>query len=75
MSIKTKIQWCDSTCNPTMGCDGCELWSSKRQTCYAGLLHLRYGGTNPGFAPEFGQVTLFPGRMADLLKGYEMVED
>ena len=28
MSIKTKIQWCDSTVNPTMGCDGCELWGA-----------------------------------------------
>ena len=26
MSVKTKIQWCDSTVNPTMGCDGCEIW-------------------------------------------------
>lgn len=26
MSQKTKIQWCDSTVNPGMGCDGCELW-------------------------------------------------
>jgi hypothetical protein len=24
----TKIQWCDSTINPVMGCDGCELWPS-----------------------------------------------
>lgn len=23
---KTKIQWCFSTVNPVMGCDGCELW-------------------------------------------------
>ena len=22
----TKIQWCHSTINPRMGCDGCELW-------------------------------------------------
>src|ERR1039457_5554806 len=22
----TKIQWCHSTINPEMGCDGCELW-------------------------------------------------
>ena len=64
MSIKTKIQWCDSTCNPTMGCDGCEIWNSKRKTCYAGMLHCRYGGTNPGFAPTFEQVTPYPGRMA-----------
>jgi hypothetical protein len=20
------IQWCDDTCNPVIGCDGCELW-------------------------------------------------
>ena len=26
MSIKTKIQWCDSTVNPIMGCDGCQLF-------------------------------------------------
>ena len=24
--INTKIQWCHSTVNPVMGCDGCELW-------------------------------------------------
>lgn len=24
--IKTDIQWCHSTINPVMGCDGCELW-------------------------------------------------
>jgi protein gp37 len=64
MSAKTKIQWCDSTCNPTMGCDGCEIWNSKRKTCYAGMLHCRYGGANPGFAPTFEQVSLYPGRMA-----------
>jgi len=23
---QTKIQWCHSTINPVMGCDGCELW-------------------------------------------------
>jgi protein gp37 len=23
---KTQIQWCHSTVNPVMGCDGCELW-------------------------------------------------
>ncbi len=24
MSAVTKIQWCDSTVNPVMGCGGCE---------------------------------------------------
>ena len=64
MSIKTKIQWCDSTVNPTMGCEGCELWSPGRKTCYAGTLHVRFGGVTPGYAPTFEQVTQFPGRMA-----------
>lgn len=26
MADKTKIQWCDSTVNPVMGCGGCPLW-------------------------------------------------
>ena len=63
MSSKTKIQWCDSTCNPTMGCDGCELWTKKCKSCYAGMLHVRFGGVTPGYAPSFREVTLFPGRM------------
>lgn len=63
MAQNTAIQWCDSTENPTMGCAGCELWSSERQTCYAGVLHQRFGGVSSGYAPEFEQVTLFPGRM------------
>jgi len=65
MGISTKIQWCDSTCNPTMGCDGCELWDAKTGdfSCYAGTLHRRYGATAKGFSPTFDQVTLWPGRM------------
>jgi protein gp37 len=46
-----------------MGCAGCELWNEQRQTCYAGVLHRRFGGVSTGYAPEFEQVTLFPGRM------------
>ena len=65
MSIKTKIQRCDSTANPTMGCDGCELWTPERKSCYAGLLHLRFGGVTPGYAESFQQVTEFPGRMSE----------
>jgi protein gp37 len=26
MSLNTQIQWCDSTVNPVMGCDGCPLF-------------------------------------------------
>jgi protein gp37 len=25
----TNIQWSDDTCNPVMGCDGCELWPKQ----------------------------------------------
>jgi len=70
MSITTKIQWCDSTCNPTMGCEGCELWNPKTgvKTCYAGVLHVRFGGKVPGYSPKFNQVTFYPGRMAEAAK-------
>lgn len=64
MSANTKIQWCDSTVNPTMGCDGCELWSASRKSCYAGVLHARFGGVTKGYAPTFEKVTQFPNRMA-----------
>ena len=71
MAEHTEIQWCDSTCNPIMGCDGCELWTKvkpgkpdARHTCYAGVLHELRGGTNRGFSPTFEQITYHPGRMA-----------
>src|SRR5437667_9313219 len=64
MSEKTKIQWCDSTANPTMGCDGCELWNPKTgvRTCYAGMLHTRWPN-HRGFAKDFLVPEMFPGRM------------
>ena len=65
MSATTKIEWCDSTVNPVMGCEGCELWNGHVQTCYAGILHRRFGGSTPGYAPSFEEVTKFPGRMAE----------
>jgi protein gp37 len=64
MGKDTTISWCDSSVNPTMGCDGCELWNDHEKTCYAGKLHDRYGGVNRGFSPTFEQLTLHPGRMA-----------
>src|SRR5438874_5293025 len=67
MSITTKIQWCDSTCNPTMGCEGCELWNPKagERSCYAGTLHRRYGGATKGYSRTFEELTYWPGRMAE----------
>lgn len=64
MAKETPIQWCDSTANPTMGCDGCELWNSRAKICYAGHLHQRHGGTNKGYSPKFEILTQYPGRMA-----------
>jgi protein gp37 len=65
MSKSTKIQWCDSTCNPTMGCEGCELWTKKVKKCYAGLLHVRFGANNPGYSPSFEKLTFFRKRMPE----------
>ena len=73
MTMKTKIHWCDSTCNPTMGCDGCELWTKTCKSCYAGWLHVRFGGRNDGYAPAFQKVTLFPGRMAEAARWSDLM--
>lgn len=35
MSEKTKIQWCDSTINPIMGCGGCELFPAPDEVMKA----------------------------------------
>lgn len=57
------IGWCDSTVNPVMGCDGCELWTEKKRTCYAGVLTERHAG-EAGWPDAFTDPKLFPGRMA-----------
>jgi protein gp37 len=61
---KTDIQWCDSTVNPTSGCDGCELWIPGRGgPCYAGAIHTRFSPTK-AYPGPFEEITLHPGRMA-----------
>ena len=35
MSKTTNIQWCDSTVNPIMGCNGCELFPKPRKLLQA----------------------------------------
>jgi protein gp37 len=67
MGMRTFIQWCDSTVNPTTGCDGCELWELLESgPCYAGHLHEeRLALAMPElYAPSFAEVRLAPGRMA-----------
>lgn len=71
MGIKTNIQRADSTVNPTMGCDGCELRNPAAgvRKCYAGTLHDRYGGKTKGYSPSFEVITPWPGRMAEAADG------
>lgn len=80
MGENTLIHWTDSTMNPVMGCDGCELWQRTGQatkddeaqatsaqphnSCYAANLHETRGKGHKGFAPSFDQPTEFPGRSA-----------
>lgn len=69
MGKDTGIQWCDSTVNPVMGCDGCELWSADkrgRRTCYAGLQHEK--PRNKGWASKFLEPEMFAGRMSEAAK-------
>jgi protein gp37 len=66
MGSHTHIGWCDSTVNPTTGCDGCELFiPGKGGPCYAGKLHEgRLAHSLPVlYAPKFTEVRLAPGRM------------
>ena len=63
MGIKTDIEWCDSSVNPTENCDGCELWNTKAgiRKCYAGKLTERFQGRGAFDGP----IVLKPGRMAE----------
>ena len=63
---KTTIEWCDSTVNPTTGCQGCELWAGQVRTCYAGQLQTRrLSRAHPQlYSADFTEVRLAPGRMA-----------
>jgi protein gp37 len=64
MGQRTEIQWCDSTVNPTSGCDGCELWNGDRvRACYAGNIHTRFSPSQ-SYPGPFEEIGLHPGRMA-----------
>jgi len=59
MGITTAIQWCDSTCNPAVGCAGCELHPDH---CYAKQWCDRWAGRR-GYPKRFESPELFPGRI------------
>jgi protein gp37 len=64
VSKDTKISWCDSTTNPVVGCEGCELHGAgcERDSCYAAALVGRYAGL-PGWPKSFDRPEFFPGRI------------
>jgi hypothetical protein len=65
---KTDIEWCDSTLNLEMGCDGCELWNRKNgiKHCYAGLVtDIRKG--RDGWPEAFELPKIFPNRLPTAL--------
>lgn len=71
MGKDTKIEWTDSTINPTSGCLGCELYrpdangEDATATCYAREVHVnRLAKSYPElYAPRFDVVHTIPGRM------------
>lgn len=74
MGRETKIPFCDSTVNPTAGCDGCELWrwdpsaDEGRGSCFAAAIHNHYvpkvAGRPSAYPRPFHFVETRPGRMA-----------
>lgn len=69
MGIKTKIDWCDSTVNELVGCDGCELHrkGSADSHCYAAGLVGRYAGL-PGWPVSFDTPAVIRGRLAKAIQ-------
>jgi protein gp37 len=69
VGIKTKIEWCDSSLNLMMGCDGCELWRPEQavRVCYSGVMTGVYAGAK-GWPEAFDKPSLFPERLAPALR-------
>jgi hypothetical protein len=70
MAAQTDIQWCDSTGNIQMGCEGCELVKGKNKNnpkCYAKVMTDRYGGKNIGFPAVFEHPKLFLHRLPKII--------
>jgi len=65
MAERTKIQWCDDTCNGQMGCDGCELWNEDLgiRRCYAGKMTEGMFRGLKGWPQKFTEPVLFPERI------------
>lgn len=69
MAKETAIQWCDSSVNPSMGCEGCELVNGQEvPKCYAKTLTDRYAGVNKGWPEAFDKPKLFLDRLQPMLQ-------
>lgn len=67
MAKESKIQWCDSTANLQMGCEGCELIKGQdKPKCYAKTLTDRYAGLK-GWPEAFEIPKIFPERLKKIL--------
>jgi hypothetical protein len=69
MGMHAGIEYCDSTLNLEMGCDGCELWNPKAgvKQCYAGMeTDRRKGGL--GWPEAFEIPRIFLERLPGALK-------
>jgi len=64
MSEFTSIQWCDSTANPAMGCDGCELFPRNPQIAEAVARVLIEKGYSVAAGRKDDVRRLFPSQVA-----------
>lgn len=68
MAKETGIQWCDSTINLQMGCEGCELVNGQQVIkCYAKTLTDRYAGVNRGWPEAFEKPKIFMDRLPKVI--------
>jgi protein gp37 len=69
MGLQTKIEYCDSTVNPIMGCTGCHLYHNDpgKNHCYAATLCRRRAGQK-GWPADFRSPEYFPHRIDQALK-------
>ena len=67
MGKDSSVQWCHSSANWQMGCDGCELWSKTIKKCYAGKQTQGMEGKK-GWPLSFDEPKLFLERVDPTLK-------
>jgi protein gp37 len=67
MAKESSIEYCDSSLNLQMGCDGCELWNRRTRACYAGARTAQHAGRK-GWPLAFEQPALFVARLEEALR-------